>query len=435
MPSARYRNSLVCVLACGSALVPSVAAADSCSATSPGCLTSYVQYNAHMAQAMASQEIDWDTTWVDTELAPAASAVQSAQTTAASTAAGIQGGVSGATSGGYASPGSPTDWWPQNSSWAGGLGSISCPSTTHCVAVAGDGTGRITHDGGATAWQPIYPPGGGGLRSVSCPTATDCWAVGYAANLGSSDGGWTYQSVIDVSHDGGASWAQQSVPIDADLSSISCPTRSDCWAVASYPSSVVLATTNGGTTWQVEYSKGNVPAGDYSGPSPMAISCPTSTTCVAVGAALLTTSDGGVTWTQRSIRDLATYIALYSVSCATSVDCWAGAYNGSILASADGGSTWSPRYTPAPATAATLGGISCPTAADCVAVGNPGTVVSTNDGGSTWSYQQLPATGLTAVTCVPVDPRNCWAAGDNTIYAKGPGKGALATAGSFAGTG
>jgi len=69
-----------------------------------------------------------------------------------------------------------------------GLGDVSCPTTTFCVAVGGTGPGVVGKGfiWNGTTWSPTAPQlfsqDSGGYNHVSCPTVSFCMA-------GSPDGG------------------------------------------------------------------------------------------------------------------------------------------------------------------------------------------------------------------------------------------------------
>jgi photosystem II stability/assembly factor-like uncharacterized protein len=137
------------------------------------------------------------------------------------------------------------------------------------------------------------------------------------------------------------------------------------------------------------------------------ISCATATTCVAVGATgtIVSTGDGGSSWTSRSS---ATSADLNGVSCpAQSQLCVAVGAGGAILTSGDGGQTWSAQNS---GTQRDLSGVSCPLVTTCYAVGAAGTIVHATDGGASWSAQNSPTTqDLAGIACP----------GANTCYVTG----------------
>lgn len=142
--------------------------------------------------------------------------------------------------------------------------SISCPTTSACVATGDGGAVAVTADGGAS-WTT---PGSGttnNLLGVSCPTASVCWAVG--------EGPTALRSA-----NGGTTWAAQDPGSAMTLKDVSCPTTSACWAVGGNginSSTTVVGTTNGGATWEEDVAETGV---DLNG-----VSCPTVQNCWAVG--------------------------------------------------------------------------------------------------------------------------------------------------------
>ena len=145
-----------------------------------------------------------------------------------------------------------------------------------------------------SAWTDVGPPSAPSgfpashLSSVSCPSKSICFAAGDYV-----DANKQYGIMVAKQQDG--SWFQavdipqpkDSSPTQApDLSGISCSSTSDCWAVGSYTDSAFaqqsMATHFNGTTWS-RAKKITAPA-DSSGTSQLAaVACPSSATCVAVG--------------------------------------------------------------------------------------------------------------------------------------------------------
>ena len=127
-------------------------------------------------------------------------------------------------------------------------------------------------------------------------TATS--GMGFSCNPGGS----TPSSDIASTVDGGLTWTPDPLPSDAPLptlTSISCPTPTECWAAGSAAvpqrvgtsenggSSIVLGTTNGGSSWSsVRFTvPGNAPNyDDQSFLSIGFITCPSVDTCVANGS-------------------------------------------------------------------------------------------------------------------------------------------------------
>jgi Bacterial Ig domain len=351
---------------------------------------------------------------------------------------------------------------------AGTLNSISCPSTTTCVAVGEGpmGTGAVeTTDGGSTWSLALF-----GGNSVSCPVTSECVVVGESGTI--FTGITTYaepivlsgsctllavctggteptavQSVscpstsVCISVGGGqisttsaSGWTTQTAPVSA-VNAVSCSTSSDCMAAGwtSINAAAVVNTTNGGTNW----------ATDFVAPDGVddlvAVSCPTSTVCTAVGDAVggigntgstqnfgsgvvVNTADGGATWTQQTLP--AATGSLGAISCASVSVCEAlgntSSGGSAIVGTTDGGATWLDQVVPSGFAAGDglvcssdpCGGMSCPSTSDCTAV-NGTSVIGTTNGGTNWTSESVSSgESLDAVACSSTT--RCTAVGSTT---------------------
>jgi photosystem II stability/assembly factor-like uncharacterized protein len=321
-----------------------------------------------------------------------------------------------------------------SSNESAGLNSISCGSTTDCVAVGSGSAGGVeysTADGGSTWASPTTPPPGApSLTSVSCASTSDCIAVG---ERGAGP-------VATKTIDGGLIWIDQTVsaPESVGLNSISCASTTDCVAVGSGSSGgVVFATADGGTAWAapttplpgnlyldaVSCAKGTtrcvaVGSGNesYDTTAPLtawtlhttstavgllfAVACPSSDDCFAGGASLFSgiivqTIDGGTTW---SVQTLPFGVGgSYLLQCATPTTCYSVSFSTTGVAelvTVTSGASWSLHTLPTGITY--VAGLSCPTASTCYARAidyslNKWVVLATVDGGSSWSVQGLPS--------------------------------------------
>jgi len=115
-----------------------------------------------------------------------------------------------------------TNWSAEpNTSVSANLNSISCPTSSYCIAVgsANDDTANSILAYNGTSWSPqdssISPSG---LYGVSCPTPTLCYAVGAGPILVSN----------------GTTWAIQRSGAAYPFSTISCPNTSFCLAGSNY---------------------------------------------------------------------------------------------------------------------------------------------------------------------------------------------------------
>jgi photosystem II stability/assembly factor-like uncharacterized protein len=125
-----------------------------------------------------------------------------------------------------------------------------------------------------------------------------------------------------------------------------------------------------------------------------AISCPSSSTCYAVGelGTILVTTNGGVNWNGQFST---TSKNLHGISCPSTSTCLAVGDGGLILATNTSGSTWKAQNS---GSSANLTGISCPSTSVCYAVGGSAFILYTNLGISTSPWQQLPGGGA-AISC------------------------------------
>jgi hypothetical protein len=262
------------------------------------------------------------------------------------------------------------------------ISGVSCSTATSCMAV---GPAVPIQDGPATelwngtSWSLPPSPAlaglgnDGALSGVSCPGVT-CMAVGYAYNY--NLGPAADAPLGDLWN--GSSWTLQTIPAPAGgnpsaLSSVSCPTTTDCTAVGYEGPSEPFAENWNGTIWTVQTTPGT---GALTG-----VSCPNTNLCWAVGGtvSMLAEEWNGSAWTLQPLLAPtgATSTTLTGVSCPSATDCVAvGSYTNSqggamTLAEQWNGTSWAilPTPNPSDSTASQLSSISCPTAQTCTAVG------------------------------------------------------------------
>ena len=217
---------------------------------------------------------------------------------------------------------------------------------------------------------------GGSLNAVSCPSATECVAVGQTA--GNS-------ALIEVSTDGADLFRSVAVPPSAPaLAAVTCPVVQTCYAVGA---SSVLTSNDGGQTWS-ETSVGQNLSSVACRPTQSAV-------CIAVGPAVIAGHTGsfvatfdGVNWAPTTPPVLG---SADGVSCTSTV----------CAAVGTGVYTYDNADTPPWATASVAGGmtalsnVSCiPGTLTCLAIGlggtgpsGPGELVITEDNGQTWTNE------------------------------------------------
>lgn len=289
-----------------------------------------------------------------------------------------------------------------------GLTGVACPSGTTCEAVGVTGYGTalaLRTTNGGTAWaQQALPELNGSLTAVACPSKLDCIAVGSGAYLTTANGGvkWTLHSFGHVS-----------------LTGISSAGPKLCLAVgssatqnSSCPSGSSYASTNGGRTWSSTALGCVVPTNVF---------CSSVTTCEVTGQAvsngtqsqygqIMGTSDGGSSW-QVQYKLVRGVTSLNGITCTSSKNCLVvgGSLKVPILTTVDGGATWT--APPAPFTAGALEAVACDTSQTCQAVGS-GLSLTTADGGATWGTQAALG-GIREMTSVACPTATlCVAVGD-----------------------
>jgi hypothetical protein len=268
--------------------------------------------------------------------------------------------------------------------------SISCPSSTSCIATANTEWAGFAYVWNGTSWGVLMPESPAGtpnaaLSGVSCTSSTECTGVGdYTTQAGETRTWATRMTSEDR-------WTTQTTPnptTQSRLNAVSCPSATACTAVGSkgaLSASEPLAEAWNGKEWSTQTvpmpTEGKI--GHLSG-----VSC-TSTggECTAVGSYV---SSSGVTtalaerwngkaWTVEALP-LPTggeEASLHSVSCGASGECMAvGSYTSTTghfaLAEYWGTKKWTAgeAVNPTGATASEMLGVSCMTGPYCAGVGD-----------------------------------------------------------------
>jgi hypothetical protein len=304
----------------------------------------------------------------------------------------------------------------------GALLSVSCASTSFCVAVGATRSGgdlflmSSYHDGGralvevwnGVAWSIEPTPAGGrsngGLDGVTCLSVSFCVAVGSTAPSHTAAG----NAMVETWN--GTAWKLRPTPSAArhgsPLVDVSCAGRNSCMAVGEYNANQKTGIVEGealaehwnGRRWSVEHP----PVGPLYAPGLSGVSCPSRTECIAVGgyANGQGNSAGGPLVEQwragrwrRVTAGLPRFGWLWDTSCVGADRCIAvGRLDSALPLTSDhtsplvldwGGSRWARESippVPSPQTkygipdrlAPSLFGISCPAEGGCVAAGAQG---------------------------------------------------------------
>ena len=318
------------------------------------------------------------------------------------------------------------------SSEASILSSVTCASASECWAVGwfidpNSVQRTLIERWNGTTWAIVpspdapTPPGHdmlvSVLSSVTCTSATDCWAVGHGAVANSVDYG-RYQTLIE--HWDGTSW---SVAVSPNVSStqnnllfgVTCVSASDCWAVGEFFS------TSSSTIDMLAGSAYQTLAVHWNGAAWSIVSTPNHypnpTSCTVENQ--LTCREQTCCFQPNS---------LFNVTCTSAFDCWAVGqfWNGrfaeggiATLIQHWNGAVWS--IVPSPSSSERpydfLNSVTCVSASDCWAIGEgSGQTLTEHWDGTAWSIVPSPNTSaehynvLSAVTCVSAS--DCWAVGD-----------------------
>jgi photosystem II stability/assembly factor-like uncharacterized protein len=209
--------------------------------------------------------------------------------------------------------------------------SISCLSDTACVLTGGPNYfGSLQSAGTSAATNAAV--GNSKNGSYCVPGTSTCYLVGGTASA---------RSIHRVTHLGGVWTATSVLSATANqLLGVHCPTVDICYAVG--VGGAILKSTDASTlsTWNAQIS--GTTKNLYG------IHCLNALTCVAVGTAIpwtdgdvsviLRTTDGGSTWTNKSVAGFND--SLYAVKLTGSGTGIIVGGNGTVLRTLDGGDTW-----------------------------------------------------------------------------------------------
>ncbi|MFZ2034663.1 MAG: hypothetical protein WAW53_12980 [Candidatus Dormiibacterota bacterium] len=327
-------------------------------------------------------------------------------------------------------------WHVAEDSSGAGVYAISCVSSGDCWAV---GT-AIEHESDGSGWSVVSDrlPSGGSLNAVACVSGDVCWAVGAV-----DDGN---HSQLLIEHRMGGKWAIVRAPAmstapgaSPGLSSVTCVSANDCWAVGSAateggPAVQPLIAHYAGSGWSLV----NGPHITGSGGELSAVTCVNADDCWAVGPGSLIEHYLGGSWVVETGQRVEG--TLSAVTCVAADSCWA-------VGSTGAGDTEQPlveRYSaagwavvPSPhisvPNGGELAGVACVSGNECWAVGDlpgigvllPQTLPNTADSwpstqplierysGGRWTIvagiASAQGSGLTGIACDSSGA--CWSVG------------------------
>ncbi len=278
---------------------------------------------------------------------------------------------------------------------------IACPSRGHCYMITSSTAFRTTDDGESWHISPLT-----GLRvatSLTCPLVSTCFVSGQGVRSGTSD-----RTVLLRTNDGGTTWTKPN-PIPPSISSLRCPTATDCFAVGileekentgeqAVSGSEVLSTTDGGADWRTRAVFDDSLVTD--------LQCFSTSSCDAISMPLgpgsrsgsfLMTDDAAAHWEDTPLPSSVRSLDLNDMfSCADAMHC---GLLGQIMGrqvvadlTNDAGHHW--RQSTLHGFSDLSGAIQCPIVDRCfVGFDNVGPSISleeTDDGGHSWSVAHLP---------------------------------------------
>ena len=277
---------------------------------------------------------------------------------------------------------------------------------------------EVSNDAGASWRVAEVPPDGMSFNGFTCPTSTTCMTVGVLLDHGSSPP----PPSLYVTTDGGATWTVRVLPgMVWATASLACWTTTSCVVVEQTEGFTAYVTDDAGRTWTTS----QLPAG-FIGPSDSdSLQCSSGGRCVAMGIASLAYSaepafaystDGGRVWQLGKAPPV--HAGAGSVlSCSDALHCMAvenaGLQNGltevrGVVTTSDGGRTWTAvsAHGLSPGSAPQYLGIHslvCVSPTTCLASGQSGgsatfdsnavtkgLVAATSDGGQSWHFESLP---------------------------------------------
>jgi hypothetical protein len=292
------------------------------------------------------------------------------------------------------------------------LNAISCPSTRLCVAI--DASGAILWSTNPTgplrAWHLDDVDAGNDLTGISCPSTTLCIAVDAGGDVVSSsdptggDAAWSVASV-----DRNVTAANTDTGGTSLMRAVSCPSTTLCVAVDAVGDAFVSTDPTGGSgAWTGSYidpgrTRGCTTAGLGCQPPLVGVSCASTALCTAIDFSgdILTTTTPTATTPWALTATSAQVGSLWALSCPTAGFCAAPDGSGKQVVTFDPAA---PTVIDAHAVHDSVYGISCPTAALCLGDAEAGTgtsgLLGTADPtsrGPRWSFG--PPADVNAVAC------------------------------------
>jgi photosystem II stability/assembly factor-like uncharacterized protein len=233
-----------------------------------------------------------------------------------------------------------------------------------------------TASSASNQWQLVkLPMQGDDVRDVSCPSRRDCYVLVSGGAKTSSP-----PNYVLASHDGGTSWVRTALAAPGNVSAIECSSPSVCVILGD--TGTLLVTGNGGVTWSnrsLKMQSSGIDDQDFTG-----IACPTKQVCFLVDNwSVRRSDDGGMTWKVLALPS--TLSGFINVGCSDARTCVVSGENGLVIRTTDGFRTWQSKNLGD----LTFNGVACPSLQTCIVSGSSSAsgsdgIYVTHDEGKTW---------------------------------------------------
>ncbi len=238
---------------------------------------------------------------------------------------------------------------------------------------------------------PVYED----MYGLTCPSATNCYAIAQTNAFS--------ESVIATT-DGGSHWNVVYTPDSSTyVGTLSCPTATNCAVFLNEAnSSRVAFTSDGGATWSLRTPPGLPGRSDGAVWCASAISCDVVLEGGSTVVAFDTTTNGGLSWTShRSNLGGSIYSNL---ECVALTECFLSVFSdrtgkSNLLRTLNCGATWQAQKLPRPDLG--VADVACTSAFRCIAqFRNPNLIYSTANAGNSWKLvAQGPIWSIRSIGC------------------------------------
>ena len=242
--------------------------------------------------------------------------------------------------------------------------------------VGASGLILATTDGGTT-WVKQISGTHGPLRAVAFADTVHGWAAEYPILMGGGD-----PHVAYATSDGGKTWVEQDAA--NGMEDFACLDAQHVWAAGGQR---ILSTNDGGATWSERWSDPLVGLHGIFFLDQMhgwAVGGSESSPGAPGPAVILATSDGGLTWTKQQSGLM--YRDFDDIVFADTAHGWVVSKQAGLYSTTDGGATWTKQQV---SDTAGFCAVACTDASHVWAVTGQSQWVQSADGGITWQWRKF----------------------------------------------